>query len=78
MLALLLLCIYSTNIDNTQPNGANTMTTAEKNAMISARLLSYINSGATIEQAFGYVFGPGWYECLVDELYTELRAKATA
>jgi|GEM_PF-4941720 hypothetical protein len=54
------------------------MTTTEKNAIISARLLSYINSGATIEQAFGYVFGPGWYECLIDELYTELRAKAAA
>ena len=56
--------------------GVNEMKTTEKNAVISARLLSYINSGATIEQAFGYVFGPGWYECLVDELYTELRAKA--
>jgi hypothetical protein len=61
-----------------KPAGATNMTTTEKNAIISARLLSYINSGATIEQAFGYVFGPGWYECLIDELYTELRAKAAA
>lgn len=49
---------------------------SNKSAIISARLLSYVNSGATLQQAFQYVFGPGWYECLVDELYTELRAKA--
>jgi hypothetical protein len=53
------------------------MTTAEKNAFISARLLAYVNSGATLQQAFQYVFGPGWYECFVEELYTELRAKAS-
>ena len=53
------------------------MTTAEKNAIISSRLLAYVNNGASLQQAFQYVFGPGWYECLVDELYTELRAKAS-
>jgi hypothetical protein len=51
---------------------------AGKNALISARLLSYINSGATLQQDFQYVFGPGWYECLAEELYTEPQAKAAA
>lgn len=47
-----------------------------KQAQISGRLLAYIAEGATIKQAFQYVFGPGYYECLVEELYNELRAKA--
>ena len=46
------------------------------NAVISARLLAYMANGATIREAFEYVLGPGYYDCLVEELYTELRAKA--
>lgn len=42
---------------------------------ISGRLLAYIAGGATIQEAFQQVFGPGYYECMVEELYNELRAK---
>lgn len=49
-----------------------------KNAVISARLLAYIANGSTIREAFEYVLGPGYYDCLIEELYVELRAKATA
>ena len=49
---------------------------SEKIAVISARLLAYIQNGATIKEAFEYVLGPGYYDCLIDELYRELRAKA--
>lgn len=51
----------------------------ETNAKISARLLAFIvNGGMTIEEAFNAVLGPGYYDCLVEELYTELRAKGGA
>lgn len=46
------------------------------NAEISARILAYVANGATLKEAFHYVLGPGYYDCLVEELYTELRAKA--
>ena len=48
------------------------------NPKISARLLAYISNGATIKEAFEYVLGPGYYDCLIEELYTELRAKGEA
>lgn len=46
------------------------------NAEISARLLAYVSNGASLKEAFGYVLGPGYYDCLIEELYTELRAKS--
>lgn len=62
------------------------MTTATKrtvserlaiNAKISARILAFmVNGGMTIEQAMNKVLGPGYYDCLVDELYHELRGEA--
>lgn len=44
-----------------------------KNAAISARLLAYINNGATIKEAFEYVLGPGHYDCMIEELYIDLN-----
>lgn len=46
----------------------------KKNA-VSARLLAYILNGATIKEAFEFVLGPGYYDCMIEELYNELRAK---
>ena len=52
------------------------MNTVLQNAKISGRILAFIaNGGMTIEQAFDTVLGPGYYACMVEELYTELRAK---
>ena len=51
------------------------MTNAEKNAAISARILAYVANGADLKDAIQYVLGPGYYECLVEELYQALRAK---
>lgn len=47
-----------------------------KNAVISARILAYISNGSTIKEAFQYVLGHGYYDCLVEELYNELRKKS--
>ncbi|MHB8915870.1 MAG: hypothetical protein ACYC4K_08675 [Thiobacillus sp.] len=44
-----------------------------KNAAISARLLAFIQNGSTIEEAFNYVLGPGYYGCMVEELYSDLN-----
>ena len=49
-----------------------------KDQVISARLLAYISNGATIREAFEYVLGPGYYDCLVEEVYNELRKKGGA
>ena len=45
-----------------------------KSAIISGRILAYLAQGATMEQAFNWVLGPGYYEAMIDELYHELRA----
>ena len=47
-----------------------------KSAAISARILAYVANGSSLKEAFHYVLGPGYYDCLVEELYQELRAKA--
>ena len=49
-----------------------------KQQQISARLMAYLANGATLKEAFEYVMGPGYYDCLVQELYDQLRAKAAA
>jgi hypothetical protein len=49
-----------------------------KNEVIAARLLAFIANGATVKEAFHYVLGPGYFDCLVEELYAELRAKVAA
>lgn len=46
------------------------------NSAISARILAYVANGASISDAFQYVLGAGYYDCLIEELYQELRAKA--
>lgn len=46
------------------------------NATISARILAYVANGSSIKEAFEYVLGAGYYDCLIEELYQELRAKA--
>lgn len=46
-----------------------------KNAAISKQILCFIARGASVKDAINYVLGIGYYECLVEELYTELRAK---
>lgn len=55
------------------------MSRTEINAKISARILAFMaNGGMSLKQAFDTVLGPGHYDCLVEELYHELRAKAEA
>lgn len=47
------------------------------NATISTRIIAYMaNGGMTLQQAFDKVLGPAQYECMVDELYHELRGEA--
>lgn len=46
-----------------------------KNAVISTRLLAFIYNGSTVKEAFEYVLGPGYYDCLIEELYADLRKK---
>lgn len=46
------------------------------NATISARILAFMhNGGMTVGEAINKVLGPGYYECLVHELYHELRGE---
>lgn len=45
-------------------------------AIISARILAYLSNGVGLKDAFDYVLGPGYYDCLVEELYNELKEKA--
>jgi len=47
-----------------------------KNAQISAMLLTRIQDGMTVKQAFDNVFGYGAYMEMAGELYDELRSKA--
>ena len=47
----------------------------EAAAKISARILAYVANGATVKEALTYVLGAGYYDCLVEEVYAELRAK---
>lgn len=54
------------------------MTTVEKNAIISARIIANIGNGASLKEAFDAVLGEGRYDTMVSDLYDELRAKATA
>lgn len=44
-----------------------------QSAIISARILAYLSNGASMEEAFSYVLGPGYYDCLVAELYSDLK-----
>lgn len=54
------------------------MTTAEKNALISAQILAQMNNGKTIAEAVDAVLGAGRYDAIVTDLYHALRAKAQA
>lgn len=45
------------------------------NEVISAKIMAYVINGSSIKDAINYVLGIGYYECLVEELYNELRAK---
>jgi hypothetical protein len=47
-----------------------------KNAAISARLMAFISNGSTIEEAFSYVLGAGYYGALVEDIYSGLNQKA--
>ena len=46
-----------------------------KNAELSAKILSFVLNGSSLKDAFKHVLGEGYYDCLVEELYSELRAK---
>jgi hypothetical protein len=52
------------------------MTTAAKNAHTSSLIMAGLDRGDSLETAIEVVLGKGTYAKLVDELYTELRAKA--
>lgn len=57
-----------------------TQTTATvTNAKISARILAFMaNGNMTLQQAIDTVCGPATYECLVTEVYHQLRGKEVA
>lgn len=48
----------------------------QANALISQLILNAIASGKTTAEAIDEVCGAGTFSNLVDELYSELRAKA--
>jgi hypothetical protein len=50
--------------------------TQAKSQLISAKIMAFVANGASLKEAFEYVLGPGYYDCLIDDLYRELRAKA--
>lgn len=52
------------------------MSREEIDAKISGRILTYYANGLTLQQAIDKVCGVAAYECLVEELYWELRKKA--
>lgn len=66
-----------TSPTNNEVSEMNQMTQI-KNAVISARILSYVANGASIKDAFQWVLGPGYYDAMIEEFYHELRAKAAA
>ena len=49
------------------------MTTATKNAAITAALAAAIHSGMTVRQAFDKVFGAGGYDRVAGLIHEELR-----
>lgn len=49
-----------------------------KSAAISARILAFVANGATVREAFDWVLGPGYYDCLASEVYDELRVRSAA
>ena len=49
-----------------------------KSAAISARILAFVANGASVRDAFEWVLGPGYYDCLASEVYDELRARRPA
>lgn len=46
------------------------------NEIISLRILTLVNAGATVREAYDAVMGEGAYVKLAGEVYDELRAKA--
>ena len=51
-------------------------TAAEKNAVISARILARLAAGDSLPEAFDAVLGAGAYQALAGDLYDTLRARA--
>lgn len=51
------------------------MTTAQKNVLISQKLVALMNQGMQINEAFDSLFGAGAYIKFAGEIYQELRAK---
>jgi hypothetical protein len=52
------------------------MSTAEKNAAISAAILAHVAAGKSLPDAMDAVLGVGTYIRVAGELYDALRAKA--
>lgn len=49
------------------------------NAKISARILAFMaNGNMTLQEAIDTVCGPATYECLVTEVYHQLRGELAA
>jgi len=54
------------------------MSQAEKNAAISAAILTLRQQGMTVRDAINQVLGAGTYEQIASDLYDALRAKQSA
>lgn len=54
------------------------MTEAQKNAIISARILKAVQSGENLQEAIDSVLGEGTFKRVAGEIYDGLRAKASA
>lgn len=52
------------------------MTTAEKNAAISRKILEKLAAGASIREAFDSVLGAGQFDAMAGEVYDALRNNA--
>jgi hypothetical protein len=49
------------------------------NAKISARILAFMTNGnMTLQEAIDTVCGPATYECLITEVYHQLRGELVA
>jgi hypothetical protein len=62
--------------DGSRSSSSAVPLTVQKNAAISARILAFVANGASLREAMNWVLGPAYFECLVEEVYEGLRAKA--
>lgn len=50
------------------------MTQADKNALISARIIAKVSEGMSVKDAYDFVMGSGAYAKLAGEIYDEINS----